>query len=119
MVHGDDFVAVGSEKATQKLRKSPENAYKVKCEVLGVGTGELDEIRVLNRAIRHDGQGLTLEADPLHAEIVVKDLGLQIAKPSKLPVSKEEHKRSDGGPSGAGVYPVNAMDVEKRVYPYH
>ena len=35
MVHGDDFVVVESEKATQKLRKSLENAHKVKCEVLG------------------------------------------------------------------------------------
>ena len=64
MVHGDDSVAVGSEKATQKLRTPSENAYKVTCEVLGGGTGELDEIRVINRVIRRDAQGLTREADP-------------------------------------------------------
>jgi K+/H+ antiporter YhaU regulatory subunit KhtT len=29
MVHGDDFVAVGDEKSTQKLKKSLEAAYKV------------------------------------------------------------------------------------------
>ena len=99
----------GTPSATQK---SLEAAYKVKCEILGGGKNELSEIRVLNRVIRRDGQGLTLEADPRHAEIVVRDLCLENAKPSKLPGSKEEHKRSGGGPSGAGVYPINAIDVE-------
>ena len=82
MVHGDDIVVVGSEKLTQKLEKSPETAYTVKCGILGGGNGELDEIRVLNRVIRRDGQGLTLEADPRHAEIVVSDLGLERKKTS-------------------------------------
>ena len=112
MVHGDDFVAVGDEKSTQKLKKSLEAAYKVKCEILGGGKGKMSEIRVLNRVIRRDDQVLTLEADPRHAEIFVRDLCLENAKPSKLPCSKEEHKRSGGGPSGAGVYPLNAIDVE-------
>ena len=35
MVHGDDFVAVGGKAATDKLKKTLEDAYKVKCEVLG------------------------------------------------------------------------------------
>ena len=76
MVHGDDFVAVGRKAATDKLKKTLEDAYKVKCEVLGSGNDELSEIRVLNRVITRDAQGLTLEADPRHAEIVLRDLGL-------------------------------------------
>ena len=66
----------------------------------------------MNRVIRRDDQGHTLEADPRHAEIVVRDLCLEHVKPSKLPGSKEEHKRSGGGPSGAGVYPINTIVVE-------
>ena len=105
MVHGDDFVAVGNKKATGKLKQSLEEAYKVKCEVLGDGADELQEIRILNRVIRREKHGLTLEADPRHAEIVVRDLGLEGSKSSKLPGSKEEHKRT-GGPAGAGVYSI-------------
>ena len=37
---------------------------------------------------------------------MIRDLGLTNAKPSKLPGSKEEHKRAGGGPRGAGVYPL-------------
>ena len=84
MVHDDDFVAIGSEKATRKLKKSLKTAYKVKCDVFEGDKDELDEIRFLNRLIRRDDQGLSLEADPRHAEIVVRDLGLENAKPSWL-----------------------------------
>ena len=52
-----------------------------------------------------------MEADPRHSEIVVRDFGLENVKPSKLPSYREEHKRSGGGPAGAGVCPLNGMDV--------
>ena len=107
MVHGDDFVAVGDEQSTRKLQLSLENAYKVKCEVLGGDSGDKKEIRVLNRIIRRVDAGFTLEADPRHAELVIRDLGLIGARASKLPGSKEDHKRAGGGPPGAGVYPQN------------
>ena len=51
MVHGDNFVAVGGKAATDKLKKTLEDAYKVKCEVLGGNSDEMSEIRVLNRVI--------------------------------------------------------------------
>ena len=60
MVHGDDFVAVGSKMATARIRKTLEEAYKVKCEVLGGEKDELSEIRVLNRVIRREDKGYTL-----------------------------------------------------------
>ena len=106
MVHGDDFVAVGSKAATKRIQKTLEDAYKVKCETLGGEKDDLSEIRELDRVIRREAQGYTLEADPRHAELVIRDLGLTDAKPSKLPGSKEEHKRAGGGPHGAGVYPL-------------
>ena len=81
----------------------------VKCEVLGGSSGELSEIRVLNRVIMRDAQGITLEADPRHAETVVRDLGSEGATPSKLPGSKEEHKRAGGGPAGVGEYPLLSL----------
>ncbi len=39
---------------------------------LGGGKGELRELRVLNRVIRWTAAGLKYEADPRHAEIVVR-----------------------------------------------
>ena len=52
MVHGDDFVAVGPKWATEKLQRTLEAAYKVKCETMGGEEGNVSEIRVLNRIVR-------------------------------------------------------------------
>ena len=35
MVHGDDFVAVGSDKSLAETRKTLESKYKLKVETLG------------------------------------------------------------------------------------
>ena len=40
-------------------------------------------------------KGIELEADPRHAELVVKELGLQNAKASLVPGSKDEVKKGD------------------------
>ena len=37
MAHGNDFVAVGNEKSTEKWQKTLEATYKVKHKVLGGG----------------------------------------------------------------------------------
>ena len=89
MVHGDDFLTVGSKTSTDALKKTLMTAYKVKCEFLGGGEGEVSEIRVLNRVVRRTGSGLTIEADPRHAEMVIKDLELTTAKEGRVPGSKE------------------------------
>mgnify|MGYP003335226922 CR=1 FL=1 len=51
------------------------------------------EIHVLNRVLRLTPDGYRLEADPRHAEAVVRDLGLVGAKFFKLPGSKEEKRK--------------------------
>ena len=99
-VHGDDFAAVGNQKDMDKFRKSLETACKVKCAILGGGKDEFDEIRVVIWVIRRDDSGFKLEAGPRHAEIVIRDLGLEGARSSKLPGFKEEHKRTGGGLAG-------------------
>ena len=45
MVRGDDFLAVGDKATTDELEKVLTDAYKVKCEVLGDGDGEVSELR--------------------------------------------------------------------------
>ena len=50
----------------------------------------MKEIRVLNKIVRYTATGIELEADPRHAEIVIRDLGLTDGKPSKVPGVKEQ-----------------------------
>ena len=42
-------------------------------------------------------EGVVLEADPRHAELVVKELGLEGAKASLVSGSKDEVKKGDKG----------------------
>ena len=94
MVHGDDFVAVGPDQHLAEARKTLEDKYKLKVEKLGCEEGEVQELRILNKVVRATKSGIELEADPRHAELVVKELGLETAKISVVPGSKEEAKKS-------------------------
>ena len=89
MVHGDDFVAVGDKKGISGIRGALENKYKLKVQTLGEGKECSKEIRVLNKVVRYTATGMELEADPRHAEIVIRDLGLSESKMSKVPGVKE------------------------------
>ena len=100
MVHGDDFVAVGTGKHLVTTRKTLEDKYRLKVETLGKEEQCVQELRILNKVVRYTGSGLELEADPRHAEIVVKELDLSDAKSSKVPGAKEPRRREivkDGG----------------------
>ena len=97
MVHGDDFVAVGSGAGLKKTREALENKYCLKVQTLGSRAGCDQEIRVLNKIIRYTPSGIELEADPRHAERVIRDLGLEEAKASRVPGVKEHN-------SGKGRY---------------
>ncbi len=93
MVHGDDFVAVGKERHLQETQKALEEKYKLKVEKLGAEKNDAKEIRVLNTVIRHTDDGLELEADPRHVELVVRELGLESARTTRTPGAKPARKQ--------------------------
>ena len=94
MVHGDDFVAVGEGTHLESTTKALRDKYKIKVEVLGGDKGEAKEIKILNKVIRLTKEGLELEADPRHAELVVRALGLEKSKACATPGVKEAKARS-------------------------
>ena len=97
MVHGDDFVGVGKPEELVKLKAALEDKYKLKVEMLSGESADMKEVRILNKIIRWTPAGVELEADPRHAEIVVKELGLEKATASKVPgvkPTREELERS-------------------------
>jgi hypothetical protein len=73
IVHGDDFVLTGRAHALDQVKAGMHERFLLKeLGRLGGGQGELRELRVLNRVIRWTQAGLKYEADPRHAEIVVR-----------------------------------------------
>ncbi len=73
IVHGDDFVLTGRPQALDEVKAGMHARFLLKeLGRLGGGQGELREMRVLNRVIQWTPAGLRYEADPRHAEIVVR-----------------------------------------------
>ena len=95
MVHGDDFVAVGHDKNLKSARSTLEDKYAIKVDTLGNGKDCVSEVKILNKIVKHTGDGIELEADPRHAEIVVRELGLENAKISRVPGVKIPGPKKD------------------------
>ena len=84
-VHGDDFMAVGSKMALKWLETKMKAKFEAKVEILGPDPDECREVRILNRIIRWEQDGLCYEADQRHAELAVRELGLENCKPVATP----------------------------------
>ena len=73
VVHGDDFTAVGSPNALNKFEEGMQKSFECKLKGrLGLRPEDCKEMRVLNRIVRVTDNGLLYEADPRHAEMLIR-----------------------------------------------
>ena len=93
MVHGDDFVAAGDPKHLAETEAILAKKYKIKVERLGPDDDDLKEVNILNKIVRITTEGIELEADPRHAELIIRELGLEGCKATKVPGSKATKER--------------------------
>lgn len=87
LVHGDDFVTVGRRSVVKDFDKLLNSRSSIKTVVVGDGSdaGEAQESRILNRLIRWTPEGLEMEADQRHAEMIIESLGLTGARGVSTP----------------------------------
>ena len=57
------------------MKHELETTFEPKTNVLGSGKEDLQHVRVLNRTLTWNHDGISYEADPRHAEIVIDELG--------------------------------------------
>ena len=91
-VHGDDFEALGSVEDVAWLATELAKIWMIVDRgTLGPpGTaGTVQEMRHLNRLITWDQQGITWEADPRHAGLIIQELGISSGAVS-TPLEKEK-----------------------------
>ena len=89
MVHGDDFSALGNDTGLDLWEKGMAKAFEVKLKGrLGPEKHDCKELRVLNRILRMTDKGVAWEADPRHAEHVVRALELTQCRFVSTPCSK-------------------------------
>jgi hypothetical protein len=78
VVHGDDFTVLGPESDLKWFARGFAKHFEIKVRgILGPDAGDMHEIRILNRIVRWTDEGLEYEADQRHAEIIVKEMGLE------------------------------------------
>ena len=102
MVHGDDFVSVGTQESLKKLEELMTKRFELKIAMVGREEGYEKESRILNRIVRVTENGWEYEPDQRHAEIVIKEFGLENAKEVAMPTEPEKKWEEE----------ENAMPVE-------
>ena len=124
LVHGDDFVSVGSRHAARQFQSRLEARFEIKTQVIGAVEKEggacassdstrpkdqcVQEGRVLNRVVRWTPQGWEVEPDQRHVDLIVKELGLLDANPVSTP--GETENRDD---EADNEKPLSAHDATK------
>ena len=81
MVHGDDFVTAGSERQLTWFKGILESKFETKSKIIGPERHDDKSAKVLNRIISYTEYGIEYEADQRHAEAIIKDMNMQVAKP--------------------------------------
>ena len=70
--------------------------YELKVDTLGPEKHHKQEVKVLNRILQWGEGGIDYEPDQRHAEVVVRELGLENAKELSTPWSAEESNIEEG-----------------------
>ena len=86
VVHGDDFTAVGAKADILWYESSLATKFDIKMRGhLGFSDGCVREMRILNRIVRLMDDGLRYEADPRHAEMMIRAMDLAEANAVSTP----------------------------------
>ena len=128
MVHGDDSTSLGLDEGLDKLEEGLKTKFEIKVRGRMGEHHELKEMRILNRVVTLTESGLTYEADPRHAELLVRNMavsnsvGTPGVKGSDLthaaPTDQEEAAQPamEGQETRGGTQP--AMEGQDNMWPW-
>ena len=77
----------------KKYQDLMESVYECKVDEIGSDKDQEKKLRVLGQMISYVEAGLRYEPDPRHVEAVIKELGLDKAKPVATPLSSCQANR--------------------------
>ena len=98
MVHGDDCTMLGNDVQLDCFRERMQERYSLKARGrLGPDVHDDKEIRILNRVIQWNDEGIWYEPDPRHAEFILRDLGLTGESKGLTTPRKRSEVGMDGG----------------------
>ena len=95
VVHGGDYVSSGKEQDLKWMKARLEDEYDLKTKWLGPEKHQQQEVRVLNRIISWEKEGIGYDADPRHVEVMVEELGLKNCTTVGTPGTSTEGRTKD------------------------
>ena len=97
VIHGDDFTVLGNEVELDWFRECIQGRFEVKFRArLGPEPKDDRSVRLLNRVIHWTKEGIKYEADQRHAELVIKDMGLEGTSNSVVTPGGKKEEESMG-----------------------
>ena len=94
VVHVDDFLISGPEEHAEWLYNEIRKSFEVTQTILKEG----EEVKYLNRRIRNKGaEGFTIEGDPKHADILIKEWKMTKSSQVATPMTRETRERLSRG----------------------
>lgn len=85
-VHGDDVTSLGKPEDLRWLKERFLERYEIKYGgMLGDGPDDVQDVMILNRLVHYDNFETTIEADPRHVQILLRELNLENAKATATP----------------------------------
>ena len=105
LVHGDDFLVLGDEDGQKYLKDTLSEHYDYRCDGC-IGPEDNQHMTLLNRIVTYHKDGsVSFEADPRHAEMIIRQLGLEGSKGISTPGEK---KKLSDVVAASGLPPMNA-----------
>ena len=95
VVHGDDYVSVGKEEDLKWMQGCFKSKYEIKTKWLGPKAEHNQEVRVLNRMVTWESNGIGYEADPRHVEVILEAIQLTSCTPVGTPGTSTEGRTQD------------------------
>ena len=125
-IHGDAFVASGTEAHLEEVREIVCSKYLTKVRgILGPEPRDAKALIILNRVIEWRPDGIALEADPRHVELVLQSLGMETCKGSEVTgaavgdseddspeLSKQEQKEFRSLAARCNFLSVDRLDIQ-------
>ena len=93
LVHGDDFFVLSDDEGQSFMQEVLKKRYEFRIDgYMGMEESDDSHITVLNRLITLDKRtgAISFEADPRHAEMIIRQLGLESARAVATPNEKKK-----------------------------
>ena len=92
VVHGDDFVVLGHDEDVTWFNTQMNATFETKSSTIGPGPSHDKYMRLLNRVITWSDEGITIEGDQRHAELIVKSFGMSAtSRGLATPIESDRH----------------------------